>query len=103
MRQRAEDERGVAERGVFGRDERQAACTRASPVTAGSEGEVERRMSLHELTEDAAGIAGRAQDADRKFIHIQCIIIMQRYVNLQLSRLCRLCYPPLAFVPYQTS
>ena len=103
MRQRAEDERGVAERGIFGGDERNSSRAHASPVTAGSEGEVERRMSLHQITEDTAGIAGRAQDADRKFIHIQCIIIMQRYVNLQLSRLRRLCYPPLAFVPYQSS
>ncbi len=86
MRERTEDHVGLVERRVLGRDERDIAPTYARALSAlsvgGCEAQLETRVSGNEHAKLASCIATGAQDADREFMHRECITLQNYRVNL---------------------
>jgi hypothetical protein len=73
VRQRAEDERAPVQVRVIGGDEAHVsttqACALSPPLIGAGKVKMKRRVLRDEGTQLTAGIAGRAEHPDRKFMH----------------------------------
>jgi hypothetical protein len=89
MRECAEHELCVAEPGIFrghkGHVLAAEAGMRAPPVARSRKRQSGARMPGNELAQLASRISAGAEDPNRKFMHSECIKLLQRSVNGVLS------------------